>query len=130
MSIYDVIEMIPEDSQDEALMAVETVTAFPAEDAARIRCVMSREFKLRIELRGEQIAISAKGRRDVVCSFAEFLSVLRRTIYTIDEAMAEGSYRQSATKPNIITDDRPATPADMDIPVWDEERGQWYDAEY
>lgn len=130
MELQAMIAMIPEDTHDEALRSIETITTFPAENSARLRCVMSREFRLFIEARSEDIAITAEGRKPVVCSGDDFLAALRRTIYAIDEALAEGSYTQSKPKMTVITADRPAPPKDMDIPVWDEKAGKWYDAEY
>ncbi len=50
-------------------------------------------------------------------------------IYEIDAALANGSYRQDPPKPILIVDP-PSPPFDMDIPIWDDERGEWYDAEY
>lgn len=128
-TLQTMLAMIPEDTHDEALRSIETITAFPAENRARVRCILSREFRLFIEVRGDGIAITAEGRKPVLCAADGFLAALRRTIYAIDEALAEGSYTQSKPEMSIIFD-RPAPPKDMDIPVWDEKAGKWYDAEY
>lgn len=57
-------------------------------------------FRLFVELRKGDIVISAEGWRPVVCTPDNFQSALRRTIYE-----------------------------NVDIPMWDEETGEWYDAE-
>lgn len=129
MHINEIIALIPEDPVDEALMSIETVTTFPADNAARIRCNLSNEFRLMVQVAGEGITISAEDRNTVFCSPGAFLSTLRRTIYAIDEALADGSYRQTTPKPNYIVP-RPPPPEDMDIPVWDATTGTWWDAEY
>ncbi len=121
--------MIPEDAQDEALRSIETITTFPYKNRARLRCILSREFRLFVEVHGDGIAIIAEGRKPVICTPDGFLAALRRTIYAIDEALSEGTYVQSKPKMTVIID-RPAPPEDMDIPVWDEKTGKWYDAEY
>lgn len=130
MNLQTMISMIPEDTQDEALRSIETITTFPAENRARIRCILSREFRLFVEVLSDGIAITAECRKPVMCTRDGFIAALRRTIYAIDEALAEGSYTQSNPQMTVIMDDRPALPKDMDIPVWDEKAGKWYDAEY
>jgi len=129
MHINDIIAMIPEDPQEEALAAIHTVTTFPAENRARVRCILSQEFRFMIEVRGAAITLAAEGRAAVVCSPSNFLATLRRTIHEIDEALAEGSYKQTPPKPNVIYD-LPAPPSNMDLPIWDEKAGRWFDAEY
>lgn len=129
-TIHDVIAMIPEDSTDEALFAIETITSFPADHAARLRVYPMNEFRLWVRLKGDSVVIEAEGRSPVVCSQGGFIDSLRREIYAIDEAITNGRYHQAPPREAITGDDRPNPPADMDIPVWDEESGQWYDAEY
>ena len=129
MNLQTLISMIPEDSQDEALRSIEAIVTYPMAGKALVRCNLSREFRLTIGILGSVIDISAEGRKPVVCSTSEFVSVLRRTIFAIDEAIAEGSYKQGTQKLVEIFD-RPASPMNMDIPVWDENAGKWHDAEY
>lgn len=130
MKIQDLIAMIPEDAENEALRAIESITTFPTDNSARVRCNLRKEFRFMIEVRGENIVLTAERRQPVICAPGGFIAALRRTIYAIDEAIAEGVYRQSKPEMTVIFDDRRAPPADMDIPVWDEKSGKWYDAEY
>lgn len=128
-NIAAIIALIPEDTADEALGAVYTIKTYPSENRAQVRCRLSREFRMIIEVRGSSVVINAEGRKPIVATSDDFIAKLRRSIYEIDEAMAEGTYVQSKPR-EIIICDRPAPPAGMDIPVWDEKAGEWYDAEY
>jgi len=131
VKISQVISLIPEDTMDEALLAIETVTLLPATNSARLRCILSREFTLHIQVNGDAISITAESWPTVNATAATLLPALKRAIYEIDEAAAAGRYKQSPVKPNIIDiDSRTPAPGHMDIPMWDEARGQWYDAEY
>lgn len=130
MNINNLISMIPQDSHDEALLAIQTITTFPASNSARVRCHLSHEFRLTISVRREEITIGPEGCAPVTCKSADLIPTLRRTIYEIDEAIENGSYKQSKPKKSIIAPDRPPAPAHMDIPVWDDRAGRWYDAEY
>ena len=130
MNINEIIALIPEDSEDEALLSIETVTTLPSTNSARVRCHLGREFRLHVQVRGHVITISAEGRPTKTCSQGSFLRKLRRTIYEIDAAMASGTYIQTAAKENLIFNDLPGPPEQMDIPIWDDKAGRWYDAEY
>jgi len=84
-----------------------------------------------VESKDEDIILSAENWATIHTDRNEFLPTLRRMVYDIDAAIADGQYQQTPLKPcYIFEDDRPPPPAHMDIPVWDEERKRWWDAEY
>jgi len=128
-SIHDVIHMIPEDSLDEALNGIETITLFPAKNIARLRVCPVNEFRLIVSLTHNGIRIDAENRAPVMCREADFLASLKHVIYTIDEAISQGTYRQTPPQANVIRMDH-QPPVDMDLPVWDASSDRWWDAEY
>ena len=127
MNIRNVIKLIPEESYNEALLAIESVTLYPPRKAI-IRCHLSSKFRISIKSRLEKITLSAENFREKQCTPDSFLTTLKIIIYDIDEAIFNGSYKQEAPKSNYIIMLPP--PSDMDIPVWDEKIQSWYDAEY
>lgn len=127
--LQQLIEMIPEDTSDEALASIECIVTYPADNRARLRCIMSSEFRIFIEPAGDGAVIAAEGRTPVRCTKTGFVSALKRTIYEIDEALAEGTYTQCPANAKFHVSPPPAPP-EMDIPVWGNRTGQWYDAEY
>lgn len=130
MDISTLLQTIPEDTDDEALHAIDSITTYPAENSARVRCFLSQEIRLSLRIRTDAtVEITAEGRKPVPCTPAGLVPALRRTIYEIDAALAEGSYTQTKPKMAIVSDVG-APPPNMDIPVWDERAGKWYDAEY
>ncbi|WP_193060848.1 hypothetical protein [Halomonas sp. 3A7M] len=131
MRIGNVIALIPEDTTDEALMSVQSVTLLHGANSARVRCHLSSEFRLFVKVTGDSVTLSAdKWPHTVTCSTSAFVCAFKRQVYEIDAAIAAGSYQQEPPKPVLIFDDRPAPPEDFDIPAWDEKTGAWYDAEY
>lgn len=127
MNISELINTIPEATADEALLAVQTVKTNPATNTARLRCHLTREFRLLVALRNGSVVISADGRPDVTVAPSAFVSTLRREIHEIDEAMSSGRYTQS--KPKIRPTNMAPPPEDMDLPTWDPVSQSWYDAE-
>ena len=125
--IYALIASIPEDSRDEALMSIQTVITLPP-DAFRIRCHLTHEFRITARVAGRAITLHAEDWPSATCSEAGFLGALKRMVHQIDEAIEAGRYAQNPPKPTLIYDMPP--PRDLDIPVWDEKRRRWYDAEY
>lgn len=117
MNIRDVIAIIPKNPENEALMAVESVTIYPANRSARLTVHLSVKFWLYINApkTGEVISIEAEGHRPAFCTTFTLLSVLKHEIYEIDEAIAAGRYRQ--TQPKMVVIDMPTPPPSMDIPV-------------
>lgn len=129
MKIQELIDMIPKDSSDEAMRACAGWTIYPYKRKAVVTCVLSSEFRLYVEAeRTGGIVIQAENREPINCTPENFIQCLRIEIYEIDEAMSSGAYRQS--KKISLHHNIPSAPPEMDIPVWDEKTGQWYDAEY
>lgn len=126
--ISNLISRIPKEG--EAFDSIETITLMNRFNA-RVDCHLSNEFRLFIHTgRGNDktVTLSAENRNDVICNESDFIPTLRRFIFEIDESMSEGSYRQTPLKRHV--DFLPSPPPNMDIPIWDESTGTWYDAEY
>ena len=122
------IQRIPDGDADEAFSAIETITTY-GKSRADILCHLAHEFRLTATTnRDGTLTLFAEGRRATICTERDFLPTLRRTLYEIDEDIAEGRYQQTPLKARWVFIDTP--PADMDIPVWDEKTKTWYDAEY
>lgn len=130
MSIANIIRLIPEDSQDEALMSIQSITKFPETDSARLRCHLAHEFRIYLTYNKGLVTISAEGRADVSVPESSLIPALKEEIYEIDELIGSGRYKQVAPKQTIIMDPPFPPPEDFDIPKWDDEAQQWYDAEY
>jgi len=128
MDIQAVIALIPEDPTDEALLSIESIVTYPADNRARVRCHLTQPFRLFLQVRGELIQLTAERWPGVSCRPEDFLGQLRRLIYDIDSALASGRYQQ--TPPQRVVLDVPEPPSHMEIPVWDEQTGRWHDAEY
>jgi hypothetical protein len=131
MNIRDLISTIPENSENEALLSIESIKLNPADNSATIRCHAANQFRMNVAINTGLVTISAEGRKSVNTSAADFVAMLKKTIYEIDESIAAGYYSQSAPKscfilPEII----PPAPENMDLPTWDAEAKKWYDAEY
>jgi hypothetical protein len=130
MELSQVVRMIPEESEDEALRAIGAIILFPARREARVRCHLAQPFHLWIAVRGEVITITVEDFLAEDCGVDTFLATLRRCIYEEDEAIANGTYTPRRRRSTRTDFHRPAPPAHMDLPVWDEATGRWYDAEY
>lgn len=128
-TIHDVLALIPEDSVDEALFAIESITIYPAVNKARLRVYPMNDFRLHVSIKNGVINIDAENKGTVCCNENNFVSGLQRTIYTIDEEMTNGSYTQTPPREQIIYE-TPQPPGEMDIPIWDAAQGAWRDAEY
>lgn len=127
MNIHQLIAQIPEEAHDEQLMSLETVTFFPADQTARLRCHLTQEFRLWVN--AAHGYVSAEGREARRFTEASFVSVLRQTIAEVDEDMARGVYQQ--TPPGSwVVDDTGAPPSHLELPVRDPITGGWRDAEY
>ena len=127
-TIHPWIQRIPDNDADEAFSAIETITTH-GKHRADIRCHLAHEFRLTATAQPDgTLTLTAEGRPAVTCTERDFLPTLRRTLYEIDEALAEGHYQQTPPKSRWVFLDAP--PAEMDIPVWDEKTKTWYDAEY
>ena len=72
--------------------------------------------------------MEAEGMGARAAKTADGIGALRRFIYDLDAAIADG-YRQSEPKMRVIFSP-PPPPSHMDIPVWNEKTKTWYDAEY
>lgn len=134
MNINQLLNSIPEElfDYDEALMAIDGWVVNPCSNSARVSPHLSNKFRMDIKIDGEIVFINAESRQQVVCHESDFLTALKREIYETDEAISAGQCK-IVMKPlhgDIYPDDRPAPPEHMDIPVWDETQGEWYDAEY
>lgn len=119
MNIHDIIKLIPDQSENEALMSIQSIRIDPPRKA-RLTCYLSKKFFITLEAkRGGEVLING-----AQCDSGRFLAALKKAIYHEDEAET----------PAVILKKRvtyiPSPPADMDIPVWDEKTGKWYDAEY
>lgn len=128
MNINDLIDMIPEDAISEALVSIQSIAMFPAKKAARLNCYFTSEFKVLIEIKNNNIVISAHNREEVICNEADFLRQLIAYIYSLDEAISTGSYTPEKPK-SVFVIERPQPPAYMDLPTWDEKTNSYYDAE-
>lgn len=128
-SIHDVIALIPEDTVDEALFAIETVIVYPASDRARLYVWPTHPFWVWLSLENGKISIEAENWPSSTCAPDNLRGVLRRTVYAIDEAIEAGRYRQTPPREQIITDG-PRIQQNMDIPIWDAQTQRYYDAEY
>ncbi|HEK3481522.1 TPA: hypothetical protein SMW11_003320 [Pseudomonas aeruginosa] len=128
MDINGIVSLIPENSADEALLSVETITVFPTTESAKIKCHLSHVFNVEVKCVGESVYVSTENWPTSACNEKTFVSTLRRVIYEIDSAIEAGKYKPPVLKPNVIH--QPEPPKNMDIPIWDEKTGRWYDAEY
>jgi hypothetical protein len=129
MKITDAITLIPENTMDEALESIQSVRLEPRRNLAMLRCHLTNRFSIAMQVSDSSIELSAVGWPGTKsCSVDTLLPALRRIIYEIDEAVAAGQYRQPTVSPFVF--ERPAPPAHMDLPTWDEETASWYDAEY
>lgn len=132
MTIQDVLAQVPDETSDEALLAIQAVVFNPLSSSAKMWCHLTHKFILEVALSPISpglIRISAQNREDSYTDAGGFIGQLKRQIYEIDEAIENGCYKQTPLKlvPLLA---RPAPPDDMDIPVWDEQTQTWYDAEY
>lgn len=126
--IMQLINQIPEDTQDEALLAVESIITF-GYYAARIRCHLMYPFWVHITINGNTVTLEVKGYSLENIHPDCFIPKLKRLIYDVDEAISQGRY--VAEKPKEFGVIFPTSPPpDMDLPTWDEKTQQWYDAEY
>ena len=81
MDISTLLQTIPEDTDDEALHAIDSITTYPAENSARVRCFLSQEIRLSLRIRTDAtVEITAEGRKPVPCTPAGLVPALRRTI--------------------------------------------------
>lgn len=130
MDIYTLIAEIPENTSDEALLAVQSVTVFPAEAKARLRVHLAEEFRMFVSLADGQVSLEVPGWKNVIrCAPDSFLGKLRFVIHEVDADIAGGLYTPPKVEANLIFDP-PPPPSDMDIPIWDERTGRYYDAEH
>lgn len=119
---------IPEDPACEALASIESIITDPP-SRLRIRCHLTHEFRLTAELRDGLVRIGAPGLSPTFVAVADFRASLSRYIHKVDEAVAEGAHVPAPPRRvGVVTP--PAPPAHMDLPVWDPEHGDYYDAEY
>jgi hypothetical protein len=120
MDISTLLQTTPEETDDEALRSIDSIMTFPAKNSARVRCFLSQEFRLSLHIRPDAtVEITAEGRKPVFCTPAGLVPALRRTIFEIDAALAEGSFTQTKPRMTIISDEA-SPPPSMDIPIWDE----------
>lgn len=130
MDIRGLVDSIPQGNEDEALYSIENIKVVPASNSATIRCYLVNKFRLSVSVAAGLVTLSADGFNNVYASVADFIPTLRKFIYEIDDLIAAG-YSQPEPKPcYIFTDSVPTPPQKMDLPVWDEKTGKWYDAEY
>ena len=130
MTIKELINLIPQGNADEALYSIESVKVVPADNTATIRCYLANKFRLTVSVAAGLVTLSADGLNNVYTSVADFIPTIKKFIYEIDDLIAAG-YSQPEPKPcYIFADSVPTPPRNMDLPVWDEKTGKWYDAEY
>ena len=131
MKINELIAQIPENTTDEALMAVQSVVINPHSNTAKLIVFPANEFRILVNINRDRITLAAEKWPSISCTPDDFLLQLKIMIYEIDEAVSAGRYSQSPpADPFVFDQPRPPAPANMDIPVWDEKTGRWYDAEY
>jgi hypothetical protein len=132
MTINDLLALIPEspDKSDEALAAIESITTYPAENRMRIHVDLAHEFRLFVTV-ADEITIAAPSWKLFTCDKVSFLQALRYVIHEVDEAISEGFYDPPKPSPfDCFVFPSASPPLNMDLPVWDEKRKEWYDAEY
>lgn len=123
--------MIEANKNDEAIMSIESIIRYPP-NRLRIRCHLSKKFKLNLTFEdNDMVSLSNQYGDKIDFEFTSLLKNLKKMIYDTDEtAIERGEIKGTPYASFIFPDNRPPAPEDMDIPVWDEERKIWYDAEY
>lgn len=121
--------LIPDETTNEALEAIQYLT-MRGKNQADLAVHLCNKFRIPVTAKKDgTFIIAAEKRKSISCTAENFLQMIVREIYSIDEAISEGTYVQSK-KSMYIIDDLPPAPAHFDIPVFDRESGKWYDAEY
>ena len=129
LRLANIISIIPETSENEAIMAIETIVAIPFSLKLRLSCNLSSQFIifLTAECTSNNITIIAEGYKNVITNDFRLLSDLKKYIYELDAAIAEGF---NQPRREVFQSFPNPPPSGMDIPVWDDKRKVWYDAEY
>lgn len=131
-SIADVINEIFAPQNDEAIDSIQSCVTDPHNRSARLRChLSSKEFRVVVSYEGSVITVSAHKLPSRACDISTVATTVKRMIYDIDSQIADGEYSQPEVELQVIDmDTLPRPPEYMDIPVWDQEKKRWYDAEY
>ena len=133
MRMQDVLPLLDQAEKTEAIAAIQSIVAAPMGKEGRVRISLANEFSRGIEIKGEKIHLTAQI-TVVVTDKKGFLACFKCFVLETDEILSELAClpnEHTATtkkKMNIIVLPPPA-PDGMDIPIWDEERNEWYDAE-
>ncbi|MGL5224872.1 MAG: hypothetical protein ACRC8Q_06020 [Aeromonas sp.] len=131
MNISDFVSAIPETSASEALNAIASIKLFPAEKKAALNCHLSAKFIVTLQLMSSDVVvISAPGAVTACATIGELAAELGKVIYAADEAISEGlAVSNAADSMSAYVFPTPPAPDHMDIPVWDADKEEWYDAE-
>ena len=126
----EITQLIPDNSENEALLSIKTIVKIPYSLKLQLSCYLSKKFIIHLtaERIGNAITISAEGYKTVFANDTNLISLLKKFIYELDEAIAESSFIPGKKKLDEIAPDYPA-PTNMDIPIWDNIKKQWFDAE-
>lgn len=131
MRMQDVLPLLDQAEKTEVIAAIQSIEAAPLGKKGIVRMDLSCRFVLEIEIQGAKIRISAPD-ATIVTDKQGFLSCFKRFALETDEILSElaclPNEHTAKKKMNIIVLPPPA-PEGMDIPVWDEENNEWYDAE-
>ena len=132
MRMQDVLPLFAQAEKTEVIAAIQSIEAAPLGKKGIVRMYLSCRFVLEIEIQGAKIRISAPD-ATIVTDKHGFLSCFKRFALETDEILSEraclpNEHTAPAKKMNIIVLPPPA-PEGMDIPVWDAENNEWYDAE-
>lgn len=132
MRMQDVLTLLAQAEKTEVIAAIQSIEAAPLGKKGIVRIYLSCRFVIEIEIQGTKIRISAPDAM-IVTDKQGFLSSLTRFALETDEILSERAaclpmIASTPKKMNIIVLPPPA-PEGMDIPVWDAENNEWYDAE-
>ena len=131
MRMQDVLPLLAQAEKTEAIAAIQSIESAPLGKKGIVRIDLSCRFVLEIEIQGTQIRISAPD--STIVTDKQGLSSFSRFALETDEILSERAclpmIASTPKKMNIIVLPPPA-PEDMDIPVWDAEKCEWYDAEW
>ena len=132
MRMQDVLTLLAQAEKTEVIAAIQSIEAAPLGKKGIVRIYLSCRFVIEIEIQGTKIRISAPD-STIVTDKQGFLSSLTRFALETDEILSERAaclpmIASTPKKMNIIVLPPPA-PEGMDIPVWDAENNEWYDAE-
>ena len=133
MRMQDVLPLLDQAEKTEVIAAIQSIEAAPLGKKGIVRMDLSCRFVLEIEIQGAKIRISAPD-ATIVTDKQGFLFCFKRFALETDEILSElaclpNEHTATAKKKMNIIVLPPPAPEDMDIPIWDAEKCEWYDAE-